>query len=85
MIYRKDAPVRPGYLYKTSALSSLARVAAVSPSDATRRTGSLGLGLLVALVVGSIIGSGIFGLDQMEAMLAGTAGTQFTMDGKEQP
>ena len=69
----------------TSPISSLTRVAAVPPSRAPRSTGTLGLGLLDALVVGSVIGSGIFGLDQIEAMLAGTAGTQITMDGKEQP
>ena len=38
---------------------------------ATRSTGTLGLGLLVALVVGSIIGSGIFGLPQNMAAGAG--------------
>lgn len=39
--------------------------AAPAPRSAvTARPGRLGLGLLVALVVGSIIGSGIFGLPQ---------------------
>jgi len=38
---------------------------------ATPATGKLGLGLLVALVVGSIIGSGIFGLPQNMAAGAG--------------
>ena len=37
----------------------------------TTGTGTLGLGLLVALVVGSIIGSGIFGLPQNMAAGAG--------------
>ena len=41
------------------------------PAPATRAPGTLGLGLLVALVVGSIIGSGIFGLPQNMAVGAG--------------
>ncbi len=40
-------------------------------TDTTRPPGTLGLGLLVALVVGSIIGSGIFGLPQNMAAGAG--------------
>ena len=47
-----------------------ASAAAASPS-ATQSTAKLGLGLLVALVVGSIIGSGIFGLPQNMAAGAG--------------
>ena len=35
------------------------------------QTGTLGLGLLVALVIGSIVGSGIFGLPQNMASSAG--------------
>lgn len=47
--------------------------AAPAPRSAvTARPGRLGLGLLVALVVGSIIGSGIFGLPQNMAAGAGT-------------
>ena len=59
----------------TPPISPLARVAAVPPSAAApaaaRASGTLGLGLLVALVVGSIIGSGIFGLPQNMAAGAG--------------
>lgn len=47
---------------------------AISPNAASApksSTGTLGLGLLVALVVGSIIGSGIFGLPQNMASGAG--------------
>lgn len=40
-------------------------------AKATRQPGTLGLGLLVALVVGSILGSGIFGLPQNMAAGAG--------------
>jgi arginine:ornithine antiporter/lysine permease len=42
----------------------------VEPTTA-RTVGTLGLGLLVALVVGSTIGSGIFGLPQNMAAGAG--------------
>lgn len=49
--------------------SGPARPADVSPAVATKAR--LGLGLLVALVVGSIIGSGIFGLPQNMAVGAG--------------
>ena len=59
----------------TSPISSLARVAAVPPSKATRSAGTPGLGLLVALVVGSVICSGVFRLDQIEAILAGNTDT----------
>ncbi len=45
-------------------------VRAAAPA-ATPATGTLGLGLLVALVVGSILGSGIFGLPQNMASGAG--------------
>jgi arginine:ornithine antiporter/lysine permease len=45
-------------------------VPAATPAVAARK-GKLGLGLLVALVVGSIIGSGIFGLPQNMAVGAG--------------
>ena len=41
------------------------------PTTTTARSGTLGLGLLVALVVGSILGSGIFGLPQNMAAGAG--------------
>lgn len=47
--------------------------AAVAPptTTASKKSSTLGLGLLVALVVGSIIGSGIFGLPQNMAAGAG--------------
>ena len=44
---------------------------ATAVPTAARTTGTPGLGLLVALVVGSIIGSGIFGLPQNMAAGAG--------------
>ncbi len=43
----------------------------VSPVTEPRTAGPLGLGLLVALVVGSVVGSGIFGLPQNMAVGAG--------------
>lgn len=54
--------------------SSLAHVAPVAPPAAVPVPAqrALGLGLLVALVVGSILGSGIFGLPQNMAAGAGT-------------
>ena len=55
----------------TTRISPVAQGTAVPPSAATRTTGTLGLGLLVAMVVGSIIGSGIFGLPQNMAASAG--------------
>ena len=55
----------------TTRISPVAQGTAVPPSAATRTTGTLGLGLLVALVVGSVIGSGIFGLPQNMAAGAG--------------
>jgi arginine:ornithine antiporter / lysine permease len=42
-----------------------------TPKATTAPSGTLGLGLLVALVVGSILGSGIFGLPQNMAVGAG--------------
>lgn len=53
-----------------SAPASAPRSAPPAPI-ATHTSGTLGLGLLVALVVGSIIGSGIFGLPQNMAAGAG--------------
>lgn len=53
----------------TSANSAPTNLAPVTPEN--RKPGTLGLGLLVALVVGSIIGSGIFGLPQNMAAGAG--------------
>ena len=46
-------------------------LAAQTTTDAAPQTRTLGLGLLVALVVGSILGSGIFGLPQNMAAGAG--------------
>jgi len=43
----------------------------VSAKESPKTKGTLGLGLLIALVVGSIIGSGIFGLPQNMAVGAG--------------
>ena len=45
--------------------------APAAATSATRTSSRLGLGLLVALVVGSILGSGIFGLPQNMAAGAG--------------
>ncbi len=45
--------------------------AQAAPTATGARSGTLGLGLLVALVVGSILGSGIFGLPQNMAAGAG--------------
>ena len=44
---------------------------AANPLARTETPGKLGLGLLIALVVGSILGSGIFGLPQNMAVGAG--------------
>ncbi len=53
------------------ALPVRARGAAAPVQATAARQGQLGLGLLIALVVGSIIGSGIFGLPQNMAAGAG--------------
>jgi arginine:ornithine antiporter / lysine permease len=57
----------------SAAAPPFSRAAPATPASipTTRSTGTLGLGLLVALVVGSIIGSGIFGLPQNMAAGAG--------------
>jgi arginine:ornithine antiporter / lysine permease len=55
-----------------AATGSGASISASKPVPATSRVpGTLGLGLLVALVVGSVVGSGIFGLPQNMASAAG--------------
>ena len=57
--------------------SAIAAIPGISPPKPAQTAavasakGKLGLGLLVALVVGSIIGSGIFGLPQNMAVSAG--------------
>jgi arginine:ornithine antiporter/lysine permease len=52
-------------------MNTIAASSVASPPIAARAPGTLGLGLLVALVVGSILGSGIFGLPQNMAAGAG--------------
>lgn len=53
----------------TTANSTSVKATPLTPDN--RKPGTLGLGLLVALVVGSIVGSGIFGLPQNMAASAG--------------
>ena len=55
----------------TSSHNPPAKPATAPSTPDNRKPGTLGLGLLVALVVGSIIGSGIFGLPQNMAAGAG--------------